>query len=142
MPSITQKDEFTEVTRGRKKRKASNSPTFPSQPKPGSSEPPLGIPVRPKPNIINTIPVILSGVNEEFKNWRKLMGELRQFHPSLKIAHIKELSNGDFLIIGGSVPDVIILQSEFKMKATLGKNVKSAFPKPSKQAKFRPKVLR
>ena len=37
-------------------------------------------PVRPKPNIKNTIPVNLSGVNEEFRNWRKLMGKLRQFH--------------------------------------------------------------
>ena len=37
MSSITQEDGFTEVTRGRKKRKASNSPTPPSQPKSGSS---------------------------------------------------------------------------------------------------------
>ena len=62
--------------------------------KPGFSEPPLGIPVRPKPSIKNSIPVILSGVNEKFKNWRKLMGELRQFHSSLKISQIKELPKG------------------------------------------------
>ena len=98
--SSTQEEGFTEVTGGRKGRKASGSPTLPSQPKPGSSEPPLGTPVRPKPNIKNTIPVILTGVNEEFRNWRKLTGELRQFHPSLKILQIKELSKGDFLIIG------------------------------------------
>ena len=52
------------------------------------------------------------------------MGELRQFHPSLKISQIQELSKGDFLIIGDSVEDIIILQSESKMKAAPGKNVK------------------
>ena len=98
--SSTQEEEFTEVTRGRKKRNASGSPTLPSQPKLGSSVPPLGTTVHPKPNIKNTIPVILSGVNEEFRNGRKPMGVVRQFHPSLKILQIKELSKGDFLIIG------------------------------------------
>ena len=77
---------FTEVTSGCKKRKASNSPTLPSQPKPGSSEPHLGTPVHPKPSIKNSIPVIISSVDEKFKNWRKLMGELRQYHPRLKIS--------------------------------------------------------
>ena len=51
------------------------------------------------------------------------MGVFRQFHPSLKISQTKELPKGDFLIIGDSVQDVIILQSETKMKAALGKNV-------------------
>ena len=40
------------------------------------------------------------------------MGELRQFHPRLKISQIKELSKGDFLIIGDSERDTVILQSE------------------------------
>ena len=74
---------------GRKKRKASDSPTLPSQPKPGSSEPPLGTPVRLKPNLKNKIPVILSGVDGKFKNWRSKMGELRQYHPSLKVSQIR-----------------------------------------------------
>ena len=30
------------------------------------------------------------------------MGELRQFHPSLKISQIKELPKGDFVVIGDS----------------------------------------
>ena len=83
MSSVTEWDGFTEVTRGCKKRKASNSPTLPSQPKPGSSEPSLGTPVYPKPSIKNSIPVILSGVDEKFKNWRTLMGELRLFFPKI-----------------------------------------------------------
>ena len=53
--------------------------TLPSQPEPGSSEPSLGTPVRPKPSYKNTIPVTISGVNEKFKNWRQLMGELRNY---------------------------------------------------------------
>ena len=116
--SSTEGDRFTEVTRRRKKRKASSSPTLPSQPKPGPSEPPLGIPVRPKPSIKNSIPLILTGVEEKFKN---VMVELRQYYPSLKISRIKELPKGDFVVIGDSVQDVIILQNESKMKATLGK---------------------
>ena len=69
MSSVNQGDGFIEDTRGSKKRKASTSPTLPSQPKPGSSEPPLRTPVRPKPNRKNTIPVIISGADEKFKTW-------------------------------------------------------------------------
>ena len=57
------------------------------------------------------------------------MGELRQFHPSFKIPQIKEPPKGDFVVIGDSVQDVIILQSESKMKATLAKHVKVSLPK-------------
>ena len=124
--------------------KASGSPTLPSQPKPGSSQPPKGTPVRPKPNHKNTIPVILSGVKEEFRNWRQLMGELRQFHPRLKISQIKELSKGDFLIIGWDSEqdlDTIILQSESKMKAGIGKNVKVSLPKAFQTKKAQTRSL-
>ena len=57
------------------------------------------------------------------------MDKLRQFHSSLKISQIKDLPKGDFLTIGDSVQEVIILQSETKMKTALGKNVKISFPK-------------
>ena len=139
MSSITQEHGLTEVTRGHKKRKTSNSPTLPSQPKPGSPESQLGTPVPPKPSTENLISVILSGVNEQFRNWRKLMGELRQFHPSLKISQVKELSKGNFLIIMDSVQDVIILQGESKMKAALGKNVKVSLPKAFRTNKVQTK---
>ena len=72
MSSITQEDGFTEVTRGRKKHKDSGLHMLPSQPKPGSSEPLVGTPVRPKPNLKNKIPVILSCVDGKFKNWRSI----------------------------------------------------------------------
>ena len=122
-------DEFTEVTRDRKKRKALSSPTLPSQHKPGSSEPPLSFPVNPSPSFKNKIPVIIRGVDEKFKNWSLLLGELRQYHPSLRINNIKELPKGDFLIIGDSVQDMIILQSESEMKAEPGQKVKVSLPK-------------
>ena len=110
--------------------RSSNSTTLPSQPKSGSSEAPQGTPVRPKPCKKNTIPVIISGVHEKLKSWRKLMGELRQYHPSLNISRIKELPKSDFVAIGDSMQDVKdILQNESKMRAALGKNVKISLPK-------------
>ena len=57
------------------------------------------------------------------------MGELRQLNPSLKISRIKQLPKGDFVVIGDSVQDAIILQSESKIKVALGKNVKVSLPK-------------
>ena len=57
------------------------------------------------------------------------MGELRQYHPCLKVSNVKELPKGDFLLIGDSMQDVIILQNESKMKAALGQKVKVSLPK-------------
>ena len=57
------------------------------------------------------------------------MSELRQYHPCLKVSQIKELPKGDLLVIRDSMHDIIILQSETKMKAALGKNVKGSLPK-------------
>ena len=126
MTSVSQEDKFTEVTHKRKKCKATGSPTLPTLQKTGSPELPPGTPTPPKPAIIkNNIPVILSGIKAEHKNWHKLLGELRQFHPGLKVSQIMELPKGDFLIIGDSMQDVIILQNENKMKAALGpKNIR------------------
>ena len=135
MSAISQEDEFIEVTRTRKKRKANNSPTLPSQLKPGSSERSPRTPVRPRPSHKNKILVIISGVDDKFKNWRQLMGELRQYQPSIKVSSIKALPKGDFVIIGDSIQDVILLQSERKMKAALVKKLRSVFLKPSKQVK-------
>ena len=57
------------------------------------------------------------------------MGELRQHHPSLKISQIKELAKGGLLVVGDSPQDALILQTESKMKAALGKNVRISLPK-------------
>ena len=56
------------------------------------------------------------------------MGELRQHHPSLRISKVKALKKGDLLVVGDSPQDAIILQSEPKMKAALGKNVRVSLP--------------
>ena len=69
------------------------------------------------------------------------MGELRQYHPSLKITRIKELPKGDFLLIGDSVQDVIILPNENKMKAALGQKVKVSLPKAYQISKVQSKSL-
>ena len=57
------------------------------------------------------------------------MGELRHYHPCLKVSNAKELPKGDFLLIGDSIQDVVILQDESKMKAALGQKVKVSLPK-------------
>ena len=141
MTSVSQEDEFTEVTRKRKKGKASGSPTLPTLQKTGFSELPPRTPIRPRPYAKNTIPVIISGVDPKFKNWRQLMGEMRQYHPSLKVSNVKELPKGDFLIIRDSIQDVIILQNESKIKAASGQKSKLVYLKPTKQIKYQTKIL-
>ena len=129
MSSVNKEDEFTEVARKRKKRKAISSPTLPTLQKTSSSEQPPETPVRPKlSTFTNKIPVILSG-NKRFKTWRSVTGQLRQYHPSLKVSQVKELPKGDLLVIGDSVQDVVILQNENKMKAAQDQNVKITLPK-------------
>ena len=59
----------------------------------------------------------------------------------LKISQINELPKGDFLVISDSVQDVIILQSESKMKAALGKNVKVSLPNTFQINKVQTKSL-
>ena len=110
--------------------------TLPTLQKTGSSEPPPETPVRPQPSPKNTIPVIISGVDPKFKTWRQLTGELRQYHPSLKVSNVKELREGDFLIIGDSIQDLIILQNETKMKAAFGQKVEISLPKALQTNKF------
>ena len=130
MSSVSQEDEFTEVHRKRKKRKALGSPTLPNLQEARSPEQPPVTPVRPKSSRIpNKIPVIVSGFDSQFKSWRNVMGQLRQHHPSLKVSQVKELPKGDLLIIGDSMQDMLILQNENKMKAALGKNVRISLPK-------------
>ena len=131
MPSVNHEDEFTEVTHKPKKRKATSLPTLPSTLQRNmSSEQPPETPTRPKPSTHkNTIPVIFSGIDAKFQNWRSIMGELRQHHPSLKISQIKELTKGGLLVVGDFPQDALILQNESKMKAALGKNVRISLPK-------------
>ena len=63
------------------------------------------------------------------------MGELRQYHPSLKVSSIKELPKGDFIVIGDSLEKMIILQNKSKMKAALGQKVQVSLPKAFQTSK-------
>ena len=69
------------------------------------------------------------------------MGELRQHHPSLRISKVKALLKGDLLVVGDSPQDAVILQSESKMKAALGKNVRVSLPKAYQITKQKNKCL-
>ena len=68
------------------------------------------------------------------------MGELRQHHHSLKISKVKTLAKGNLLVVGDSPQDALILQTESKMKAALGKNVRVSYPKPTKLHKRKTSV--
>ena len=69
------------------------------------------------------------------------MGELRQHHPSLKISKVKALAKGDLLVVGDSPQDAVILQTESKMKAALGKNVRVSLPKAYQTTQTKKKCL-
>ena len=144
MSSDSQEGEFTEVHRKHKKRKTASSPTLPPSTlqRTRSSEPPPETPTRPKTSKLkNQIPVILSNIDERFQTWRQVMGELRQHHPSLKISKVKALQKGDLLVVGDSPRDAVILQSEPKMKAALGQNVRVSLPKAYQTTKQKNKCL-
>ena len=120
------KDGFTLVKGGRqsKKRKADRSPLLHSPPGASSSASPINNPARPRPSTYkNSFPINLNDVDPKFNSVVKLMSELRQFHPSLRVSKVQELKNNRFLVIGDTPRDVAILQSDNKMKACLYQNV-------------------
>ena len=95
-------DGFIPVKGGRqaKKRKAEGSPQLNSPPG-ASTASPTSTPARPQPSSIrNVIPVILSDVDPKFNTNVKLMSELKQFHPHIKVSKVLEKKNNSFLIIG------------------------------------------
>ena len=104
-------DGFTLVKGGRqnKKRKAEGSPLLHSPPR-ASSANPSDTPARPNPSSFkNTIPVILSDVDPKFNNKVKLLSELKQFHPTVKVTKVLERKNDSFLLIRDTPRNVRIL---------------------------------
>ena len=89
----------------------------------------------------NSVPIILNNVDPKFNSVVKLMSELRQFHPSLRVSKVQELKNDRFLVIGDTPRDVAIFQSDNKMKACLGQNVSVSLPKAYQTAKATSKTL-
>ena len=68
------------------------------------------------------------------------MSKLSQYHPELRVSRVKDLPNKGFIITGNTPRDVLTLQSEKKMKAYLGKNLKISLPK-AYQIKEKSKTL-
>ena len=125
---------FTLVDRKRqKKMKAEHSPLLHTPPG-SSSASSSGSPTRSKSsnfNYPNTVPVIFRDADPKFTSVKHVMSELSQFHPELRVSRVKDLPKQGFLIVGNTPRDIVILQSETKMKACLGKNLK-VYQEPTK----------
>ena len=74
-----------------KKRKASGSPSLP----------PVSQPTTPPSNYKNKTPLIATGIDPKFNTPIKIMSELRQYHPNLRVFQIKQTKN-DWIFIGYS----------------------------------------
>ena len=101
-----------------KKRKASDSP----------SHPPASQSTMPPTSYKNRTPLIVKGIDPKFNTQLRIMSELRQYHPSLRVFQLKQLQNG-WIFIGDTPKDFAILQSESKMQEVFGKNVEVSLPK-------------
>ena len=126
------KEGFILVDRKKqKKRKAEHSPLLHTPPG-SSSASSSRSPTRPKPssfNFPNQVPIIFRDADEKFKSVKQVMSELSQYHPELRVSRVKDLPNRSFLVVGNTPRDVVILQSEKKMKACLGQNLEISLPK-------------
>ena len=101
-----------------KKRKTSGSPSLP----------PASQPTTPPSNYKNKTPLITTGIDPKFNTPIKILSELRQYHPNLRVLQIKQTKNG-WIFIGDTPKDFAILQSEPKMQQVFGKKVKMSLPK-------------
>ena len=101
-----------------KKRKASGSPSLSL----------ASQPTTPPTNYKNKTPLIATGIDPKFNTPIKIMSELRQYHPNLRVLQIKQTKNG-WIFIGDTPKDFAILQSEPKMQQVFGKKVKMSLPK-------------
>ena len=99
-----------------KKRKASGSPSLP----------PVSQPTTPPSNYKNKTPLIATGIDPKFNTPIKIMSELRQYHPDLRVLQIKQTKNG-WIFIGDAPKDFAILQSEPKMQQVFGKKLRCHF---------------
>ena len=101
-----------------KKRKSSGSPSLP----------PVSQPTTPPSNYKKKTPLIATGIDPKFNSPIKIMSELRQYHPNLRVFQIKQTKNG-WIFIGDTPKDFAILQSEPKMQQVFGPKVKMSLPK-------------
>ena len=71
----------------------------------------------------------------------KINGQIETVPPKSQNFKNQGTPKDDFVAIGDSLQDVIILQNESKMKAALGKNVKISLPKAFQTGKEQTKSL-
>ena len=67
-----------------KKRKASDSPSLP----------PASQPTMPPTSYKNRTPLIVKGIDPKYDTQIRIMSELRQYHPSLRVFQVKQSQNG------------------------------------------------
>ena len=100
------------------KRKVSGSPSLP----------PASQPTTPHSNYKNKTQLIATGIAPKYNTPIKIMSELRQYHPSLRVLQIKQTKIGR-IFIGDTPKDFSILQSKAKMKQVFGPKVKVSLPR-------------
>ena len=81
---ITESDFQTPASR---KRKVSGSPSLPS----------ASQPTTPPSDYKNRTPLIATGIDAKFNTAIRIMRELRQYHPSLRVYQIKQSRKVGFL---------------------------------------------
>ena len=101
-----------------KKRKASESPSLP---------PAIQSTMLPT-SYKNRTPLTVKGIEPKYNAQMRIMSELKQYHPSLRVFQLKQSQNG-WIFTGDTPKDFAILQSEPKMQHVFGKNVKVSLPK-------------
>ena len=84
-------------------------------------------------NYKNRTPLIVTGIDPKFNAAIKIMSELRQYHPSLRVFQIRQSQKG-WIFIGDTPKDFPILQSKTKMKQVFGPKVKVSLPKSYQSA--------
>ena len=101
-----------------KKRKAPGSPSLP----------PTSQPTTPPSTYENRTPLIAKGIDPKFNTSIRIMSELRQYLPSLRVFQFKQSQKG-WIFKGDTPKDFAILQSETKMKQVFRPKLKVSLPK-------------
>ena len=99
-----------------RKRKTSSSPSLP----------PANQPSKPPNSYQNRTLLIATGIDLKCNTQIRIMSELRQYHPNLRIFRIKHTQNG-WIFVGDAPKDFAILQSEPEMQKVFGKTLRCHF---------------
>ena len=91
------------------------------------SLPPASQPITPPSNYKNRTPLIATCIDPKFNTAIRIMSELRQYHPSLRVYQIRQSQKG-WIFIGDTSKDFAILQNETKMKQVFRLKVKVLLP--------------